>query len=542
MSLNKLGIALFSAFLMFAMAPVSRSQQSTNPDTTKKQTTTQQGTTTTEPGKATTPDQQTTAKTKTKKTTKKSTETTTTGTEKKTDETGKATETKKPAAKKTSGISSSKVRETQTALKNEGFDPGPIDGIMGPMTMTALRNYQSHNKLEVTGTLTPETKNSLLGGATASREKPGVQRAKPSEGTTHPDKSKDMSQSRGTTTTPESLGLRQKSSVSSVEDVRHIQQSLSDLGYNPGDANGMMTSQTQQAVREFQWFNNLPVTGVIDDQTKMAIDAQAGSSSTPSAPGPISNNYSSEMSRPNLMHLVSAQSSTYPQTTEPTKKHHKDSTYSTGTVEKDGYDRVMKSSEVLQDLAGATDRKIPNELLERAEAIAVIPHMMKGAFGIGGRYGKGVVSQRTDNGRWSAPSFIQIGGGSFGAQLGVSATDLVLVFTDRKALRLLEGGKDLKLGVDAGIAAGPIGRAGEAGVNLNLESAIYAYSRSKGLFAGIALDGAVLDIDDSMNRKVYGTSVDARQIFNGQVAMNPTVRPFVDTLNKVVPPKRLTQK
>jgi len=295
-----------------------------------------------------------------------------------------------------------------------------------------------------------------------------------------------------------------------------------------------MNSQTQQAVREFQWFNNLPVTGVIDDQTKMAIDAQAGGSSTP---GPISKSYG-----PSTLVATLLVAQNPAQTTEPTKKHHKDSTYSTGTIEKDGYDRVMKSSEVLQDLAGTTDRKIPNQLLERAEAIAVIPHMMKGAFGIGGRYGKGVVSQRTENGKWGPPSFIQIGGGSFGAQLGVSATDLVLVFTDRKALSLLEGGKDLKLGVDAGVAAGPIGRAGEAGVNLNLGSAIYAYSRSKGLFAGVALDGAVLDIDDSMNRKVYGTSVDARQILNGQVAINSTVRPFVDTLDKVVPPKRLTQK
>jgi lipid-binding SYLF domain-containing protein/peptidoglycan hydrolase-like protein with peptidoglycan-binding domain len=533
MSLNKLGIALFSAFLMFAMAPVSRSQQSTNPDTTKKQTTTQQGTTTTESGKATTPDQQTTAKTKTKKTTKKSTETTTTGTEKKTDETGKATETKKPAAKKTSGISSSKVRETQTALKNDGFDPGPIDGIMGPMTMTALRNYQSHNKLEVTGTLTPETKNSLLSGATASREKPAVERAKPSEGATHPDKSKDMSQYPGTTTTPESLGLREKSSVSSIEDIRHIQQSLSDLGYNPGDANGMMTSQTQQAVREFQWFNNLPVTGVIDDQTKMAIDAQAGGSSTP---GPISRSYGPS---PLVATLLVAQ---YPAETETTKKGHKDSTAYTGKVDKDASDRIMKSSEVLQDLAGTPDKKIPNELLERAQAIAVVPHMIKGAFGIGGRYGKGVVSERMENGRWSPPSFLTIGGGSFGAQLGVTATDLVLVFTDRKALSLLQGGKDLKLGADAAVAAGPIGRTAEAGVNAKLETAIYAYSRSKGLFAGVALDGAVLDIDNSMNAKVYGPSVDATQIFNGKAAMNSTVRPFVDTLDKVVPPKRLTQK
>jgi len=172
----------------------------------------------------------------------------------------------------------------------------------------------------------------------------------------------------------------------------------------------------------------------------------------------------------------------------------------------------------------------------------VIPHVVKGAFGIGGRYGKGVVSQRMADGRWSAPAYIQIGGGSFGAQLGVEATDLVLVFTDRKALDLLEEGKDLKLGVDAGVTAGPIGRAAEAGVNAKLETAIYAYSRSKGLYAGVALDGAVLDIDNSMNEKVYGSSVNAKNVLNGTVAANSTVRPFMDALDRVVPKKRISQK
>jgi len=489
---------------MFATAPVSPAQQSTNPDTTKKQTTTQKGTTTTtEPGKATTPEKETTTQSKTKKTTKKSGETTA-DTEKKTGtETGKATETKKTGPKKTS--SSSAVRATQTALMKEGFDPGPIDGIMGPMTMTAIRNYQSHNKLEVTGTLTPETKSALMGSA--SRET-GVQRTKPAP--TQPLKPKDTSRNMGT-----------QGTVSSVEDIRHIQQSLSDLGYSPGDANGLMTAQTQQAVREFQWFNNIPVTGVIDEQTKMAIDTQMGGSSTP---GPISKSYPSDTSRAKPFTLVAATAS------------------STGKGDKDAMERVTKSAEVLQDLTVAGDKKIPNDLLERAEAVAVIPHMIKGAFGIGGRYGKGLVSQRTGSGRWSTPAFIEIGGGSFGAQLGVTATDVVLVFTDRKALDMLEGGKELKLGVDAGVAAGPIGRTAEAGVTGNLESAIYAYSRSKGLFAGVALDGAVLHMDNGANEKVYGPSVDAKQILNGQVAMNSTVRPFVDTLDRVVPKKRLTQK
>jgi lipid-binding SYLF domain-containing protein len=202
---------------------------------------------------------------------------------------------------------------------------------------------------------------------------------------------------------------------------------------------------------------------------------------------------------------------------------------------------VQEAASVLQDLTAASDR-IPNKLLERAEAIAVIPHMIKGAFVIGGRYGKGVVSERTSNGRWSSPAFIEIGGGSFGAQIGGTSTDLVLVFTDRNALGLLAGGKDMKLGVDAGVVAGPVGREAEAGVNANLKTAIYAYSRAKGLFAGIALDGAVLSIDKDTNHKVYGESADAKQILDGNVAANATVRPFMDAVDKAAPKKRLTQK
>jgi lipid-binding SYLF domain-containing protein len=208
--------------------------------------------------------------------------------------------------------------------------------------------------------------------------------------------------------------------------------------------------------------------------------------------------------------------------------------------DKDQAERVAKATEVLQSLAGVPEKGIPDKLLSHAEAIAVIPNMIKGAFGFGGRFGKGVVSQRI-NGRWTAPSFVEIGGGSFGAQLGVSSTDLVLVFTDRKALSLLESGNDLKLGVDAGVVAGPVGRTAEAGVNVKLESAIYAYSRSKGLFAGVALDGAVLHIDKDANEKVYGPARTAPEILSGKVASNPVVQPFVDALDKLAP-ARISQK
>jgi lipid-binding SYLF domain-containing protein len=342
--------------------------------------------------------------------------------------------------------------------------------------------------------------------------------------------------------------------------------------YNPGEANGMMSSQTRQAIREFQWLNNLPVTGNVDEQTKIAINTQWGGGFESAQLGKTtySSTNSSSVEREKPAAVTPEPEPTTPEagisTAEQTQRsdtsaQSKDKTYDTahdtkvdrdpksdskkqasGKVDKEYADRVSKAAAVLQDLTASADKKIPNELLERAEAIAVIPHMMKGAFGIGGRYGKGVVSQRLENGRWSAPAFLEVGGGSFGAQLGVSATDLVLVFTDRKALSMLEGGKDLKLGVDAGVAAGPIGRSAEAGVNLNLESAIYAYSRSKGLFAGVALDGAVLDYDNSANEKVYGSSADAKDILGGRVSANATTRPFLDTLDKVMPKKRISQK
>ena len=189
-----------------------------------------------------------------------------------------------------------------------------------------------------------------------------------------------------------------------------------------------------------------------------------------------------------------------------------------------------------------SDRPIPNEILERADAIAVIPHMMKGALGIGGRYGKGVVSERAENGRWSAPAFIQIGGGSAGVQLGVEASDLVLIFTNPKSMELLETGNDLKLGANAGVAAGPIGRDAEAGVNANVKAEIYAYSRSKGLFAGVALDGAVLSMDTSVNQHVYGASADAKQILSGNVELNSTVQPFMAALEQAAPGKRISRK
>jgi len=201
-------------------------------------------------------------------------------------------------------------------------------------------------------------------------------------------------------------------------------------------------------------------------------------------------------------------------------------------------DRLDKAAEVLLTMTKTADKRIPAELLQRAQAIAVVPNMVKGAFGIGGQFGKGVVARRMPDGRWSAPAFVSVGGGSFGAQLGASAQDLVLVFTDKNAVDTLEKGTSGKLSIDAGIVAGPVGRTGEAGVTHDLKSGILAYSRSKGLFAGVALNGAVLDMDNEANHKVFGANAEAKAILNNpSMAANADVHDFVIALERATSKK-----
>ena len=201
----------------------------------------------------------------------------------------------------------------------------------------------------------------------------------------------------------------------------------------------------------------------------------------------------------------------------------------------DEQERAVKAAEVLTDVMNAPDQAIPNELMERAEAIAVFPHVIKGAFGVGGEFGHGLVSQRMANGRWSAPAYIKIGGGSFGFQIGGTSTDIVLVFTDRKGYEGLLSGK-VKLGADAAVAAGPVGRNAQVGTDIKLTSPVFAYSRSKGLFAGVALDGALVTIDDSANELVYGRAMSGREILTeGRAPINNVVAPFVQALDRYSP-------
>jgi len=209
----------------------------------------------------------------------------------------------------------------------------------------------------------------------------------------------------------------------------------------------------------------------------------------------------------------------------------------TGTAKQtDEGARAANAAAVLGEIMDAPDQAIPEGLMKKAYGIAVIPHVVKGAFGIGGRFGKGLVAQRNADGGWGTPLFIEIGGGSFGLQLGVEATDVIMVFTNHAGIQPLLKGK-LKIGADASATAGPVGRKAEVGTDILLKSAIYSYSRSKGLFAGVALDGAVLQLDDDANKSVYGKESVAADVAVRKVSASAmsVVQPFLRALQKYGP-------
>ncbi len=196
-------------------------------------------------------------------------------------------------------------------------------------------------------------------------------------------------------------------------------------------------------------------------------------------------------------------------------------------------ERAMKAGTVLDEVMAQEDNGIPDDLLERATGIAVIPHVVKGAMGIGGRYGKGLIVTRGENGIWHAPSYVHVGGASWGLQFGVEATDLILVFTEVDGVKALMEDK-LELGGSAAVAAGPVGRHAEVGTNLTIDSGIYSYSRSKGLFAGVAIEGAVVTIDDDANNRVYGKDKTSEQIMESHAYPAP-VKPFMDAVKRHAP-------
>ncbi len=166
-------------------------------------------------------------------------------------------------------------------------------------------------------------------------------------------------------------------------------------------------------------------------------------------------------------------------------------------------ERVDNSVEALKDIMNLPEKGMPEWLLSKAEGLAVIPGVIKAAWGIGGEYGKGIIMIRNADGHWSDPSFIKLTGGSVGWQVGVQRADIVLVFKSRESVHDITQGK-FTLGANASVAAGPLGRTAQASTDVELKAEIYSYSRSKGLFAGLSISGASLAIDHDANRAFYG--------------------------------------
>ena len=197
---------------------------------------------------------------------------------------------------------------------------------------------------------------------------------------------------------------------------------------------------------------------------------------------------------------------------------------------------ITESMEVLRELTATPDKGIPNHLLQRAEAIVVIPSLVKGGFIVGGKHGKGIVSVRDRSTRqWTAPAIAKLTGGSIGWQIGVEKVDLVMLVMNRDGVdELLED--KFTIGGSASLTAGPVGRSADAATNAQMGSKILAYSRAQGLFAGASLEGAGLHADDDDNAELYGEAVRLRDVLNGKVSTTPKIaetwRQFISGVTK----------
>jgi lipid-binding SYLF domain-containing protein len=193
-------------------------------------------------------------------------------------------------------------------------------------------------------------------------------------------------------------------------------------------------------------------------------------------------------------------------------------------------ERLVSAQAVLNEIMATPDRGIPRGILAGASCVVVIPAYKKGAFVVGAQYGQGVSTCRTPNG-WSAPVFVQLAGGSFGWQIGGQSTDLVLIAMNQNGLQDMLKNK-VKLGADAAASAGPVGRNAQAGTDWKLNAEFLTYSRSKGLFAGLDLDGTVLSQNQDDTRLEYGADVPFDTILHGQQPVPDNAKPFVRTVAK----------
>lgn len=192
-------------------------------------------------------------------------------------------------------------------------------------------------------------------------------------------------------------------------------------------------------------------------------------------------------------------------------------------------DRLEHAGAVMHEIMAAPDKGIPEEVLEHAKCVAVVPHMVKGGFIFGAEGGRGVATCRTKDG-WSAPAFFAITGGSWGLQIGVEGVDLVMIVQNDKGMERLLSSK-FQVGADASAAAGPVGRHASADTDWKMNAEILTYSRAKGIFAGLDLSGAAIRRDDDSMKAVYGPEVSTRAVLHGQVPPPAPAQPFLDAVN-----------
>ena len=189
-------------------------------------------------------------------------------------------------------------------------------------------------------------------------------------------------------------------------------------------------------------------------------------------------------------------------------------TLALASAREDSTERLRLSTEVLQAIMAAPDKGIPEEVLASAKCMMVIPHLIKGGFIFGGEHGRGIATCRTSNG-WSAPAFVSVGGGSAGLQIGLEGVDVVMLVMNERGLQHLLSSK-FELSADGSVAAGPIGRHASAGTDWKLNAEVLTYSRSKGVFAGLTLNGAVVEQDDDSTRAIYRSKLSFRTVLSGK--------------------------
>jgi len=200
--------------------------------------------------------------------------------------------------------------------------------------------------------------------------------------------------------------------------------------------------------------------------------------------------------------------------------------------------RIHESGMVLNEIMSAGDRAIPADLLDRAQCVGIVPNLKRAGFVFGAKYGKGVVTCRTNDGAgWSGPSTVIVEGGSIGFQIGLGETDLIFIVKSRSGMASLEKDK-FTVGGDASAMAGPVGRSTTAETDAMMHAEILSWSRSRGVFAGVSLEGATLRPDHSDNAKVYGEGVTQRQILRGEVPAPHSAGPLYDELNRWAPYKK----